>query len=55
MNAKLKCAARIIGTPNGINVSKPIHNHEPTIFPERKQRRVKSEKFDSIHEFMTQE
>ncbi|KAG5672372.1 hypothetical protein PVAND_002504 [Polypedilum vanderplanki] len=32
MNGKLKCSARIIGTPNGFTLSKPQHNHEPTTF-----------------------
>lgn len=36
MNAKLKCSARIIGTPHGITLSKPEHNHSPIEYPEQK-------------------
>lgn len=48
MNAKLKCSARIIGTPHGITLSKPEHNHEPTDYPEQKQKRFKAEKFTEL-------
>lgn len=48
MNAKMKCSARIIGTPHGITLSKPEHNHGPTSYPETKIKR-KSEKFSEIY------
>lgn len=41
MNAKLKCSARIIGTPHGITLSKPEHNHEPIEYPEQKHKKMK--------------
>jgi hypothetical protein len=28
-NGKLNCSARIVGNEFGLNVTKPIHNHEP--------------------------
>lgn len=49
MNAKLKCSARIIGTPHGITLSKPEHCHEPMDFPEQKQKRIKAEKFSELY------
>lgn len=49
MNAKLKCSARIIGTPHGITLSKPDHCHEPMDFPEQKQRRIKAEKYNELY------
>lgn len=49
MNARLKCSARIIGTPNGITLSKPEHCHDPISFPEPKQKRLKNEKFTEIY------
>lgn len=39
MNGKMKCSARVIGTINGLTLSKPQHNHEPCDFPEEKLRR----------------
>lgn len=52
MNAKLKCSARIIGTPNGITLSKPEHNHSETEFP---QQRIKIEKLkgEKLTEYIT--
>jgi hypothetical protein len=49
MNAKLKCSARIIGTPHGITLSKPEHCHDSMDFPEPKHRRSKNEKFSEIY------
>lgn len=49
MNAKLKCSARIIGTPHGITLSKPEHTHDPMVYPEQKQKRYKSEKFNELY------
>lgn len=53
MNGKMKCSARVIGTPNGLTLSKPQHNHEPCDYPEEKLRRsFKTEstsKYDSLY------
>lgn len=51
MNGKFKCSARVIGTPNGLTLSKPQHNHEPCDFPEEKLRRscLTSNKYHDLY------
>lgn len=48
MNAKFKCSARIIGTPHGVTLSKPEHNHEPIEFPGNKYK-MKTGKYRDIY------
>ena len=40
-NGRSKCSARIVGTINGLTVTKPHHNHGPCELPEEKIRRGK--------------
>lgn len=38
-NGRSKCSARIVGTIDGLTVTKPHHNHGPCELPEEKIRR----------------